>query len=85
MRNGDTGNVAFINNFATSYAIPISKSYEELELHFFIDQSSIEMFSSDGVYVSTNLCFPKEMYHILSVSSEVKEARVRRFESIWNN
>ena len=56
---------------------------DQLTLRILFDQSSIEVFTADGVGVITALCFPGHMYHQITRSAPVISCRTRILNTIW--
>jgi fructan beta-fructosidase len=54
-----SANTAFNPKFPSRTEAPLEIGTEPLELHIFVDRSSIEVFSGHGQTVLTNLVFPK--------------------------
>jgi fructan beta-fructosidase len=54
-----SGNTAFNAKFPSRTVAPLHIGTEPLELHIFVDRSSVEVFSGHGETVLTNLVFPK--------------------------
>ena len=80
-RTSSTGKVSFNNLFSVpSIAAPFNEEADIMELHVFIDRSSVEIFNADGTMVMTNIVFPKEPYHIIS---GVENVEYRELKSIW--
>ncbi len=83
-RNASTGRADFNGTFSIpSMQAPLCVTGEEVTLDFFIDQSSVEIFTAEGTLSMTNLVFPSSIYNSLQVSGARAEARVRPLESIW--
>lgn len=80
-RTSATGDVSFNNLFSIpSISAPYNTSADELELHLYVDASSVELFSADGTVVITNLVFPTTPYDRIS---GVEGVSYRALDSIW--
>ena len=62
---------------------PLNVEGEKVTLDFYVDQSSVELFSGEGSMSMTNLVFPEAIYNSLSVSGTNYDAKVRKLERIW--
>ncbi len=83
-RNSQTGKTDFAGAFSIpAMQAPLSVAGGDVTLDFFVDQSSVELFTADGAVSMTNLVFPKSIYNMLSVSGADFEAKVRTLGSIW--
>lgn len=51
-------------------------------LDVFVDQSSVEIFTENGLMAQTNLVFPRSIYNRLVGNVKLK-AKVRPLSSIW--
>ncbi|MCR5454614.1 MAG: glycoside hydrolase family 32 protein [Bacteroidales bacterium] len=84
LRTAATGRYDFNGMFSIpSMTAPISVENGELVLDFFVDQSSVEIFSQEGNMSITNLVFPTSIYNQVSVSGTEFTAQVRQLERIW--
>ena len=63
-----------------SISVPVRGSGDEVELHFFVDQSSVEIFTADGTSAATVLVFPSQMYDRFTGAAG---AEYRELNSIW--
>lgn len=80
-RSSVTGAVDFNPNFSIpSMVAPLHTAADEVELHFFVDQSSVEIFTADGTTASTVLVFPTSIYNRLEGADGVE---YRELKSIW--
>lgn len=80
-RTSTTGNVSFHGFFSLpSLSSPYDNTLSELELHIFVDDSSVEILSADGSAVITALVFPSVPYDRISGVSSVS---YRPLTSIW--
>ena len=68
-RNAQTGQTGFAGAFSIpSMQAPLCVVGNTVTLDFFVDQSSVELLTSDGSMSITNLVFPRSIYNKLSVS-----------------
>lgn len=82
-RNDKTGAVSFNGSFPRfSMRTPVPGTATDLTLDIYIDQSSVEVVSADGLVNITNLVFPSSIYNNVKVDGADK-GRVRTLESIW--
>lgn len=80
-RTSSTGASSFHNLFSVlSISAPFNVEGDTMELHVFIDRSSVEVFNADGTMAITVIVFPKEPYHIIS---GVENVEYRELKSIW--
>ena len=83
-RNAQTGKTDFAGAFSIpSMQAPLNVVGNTVTLDFFVDQSSVELLTSDGSMSITNLVFPKSIYNTLSVSGANYKAQVRQLKSVW--
>ena len=83
-RNKQTGATAFSGNFSLpSVVAPLNTSGNTVILRFYIDQSSVELFTADGSMAQTLLVYPKSIYNRLTVDGKPATGRVRTIKSIW--
>ena len=83
-RTSATGQTSFNGTFSIpSMQAPLCVEGDKVTLDFFVDQSSVELFTAEGTMSMTNLVFPQTIYDRLSVSGAAFEAQVRRLKSIW--
>ena len=83
-RNKQTGETAFSGNFSLpSVVAPLNTSGNTVTLRFYIDQSSVELFTADGSMAQTLLVYPKSIYNSLTVDGKPATGRVRTIKSIW--
>lgn len=79
-RTASTGASAFSGLFSIpSVVMPIKGSSDEVELHFFVDQSSVELFTADGSSAATVLVYPSSIYNRFDGA----DAEYRELSSIW--
>lgn len=62
---------------------PLNTVGDHVTLDFFVDQSSVEIFTQNGSMSMTNLIFPKSIYNSLNVTGATYEAKIRGLKSIW--
>ncbi len=84
-RTGTTGQF----DFATTFSIPSIKSPFNTEgdvaiVDFFVDQSSIEIFTENGSMAQTNIVFPKSIYNSIESDNMDIRAKVRPLNNIWS-
>ena len=80
-RTSATGDISFNGSFSLpSIAAPYNKTLDTLELHIYVDKSSVEIISEDGTTVLTCLVFPSIPYDRLI---GVDEVYYRPLKSIW--
>lgn len=83
-RNASTGQTNFSSTFSVpSMRAPLQTTDKIVTLDIFVDQSSVEIFTQDGLTSMTNLVFPKSIYNQLTISGADCKAQVRRLNSIW--
>lgn len=80
-RTGSTGKVDFHNLFSMpSVSAPFNADASDIELHVYVDHSSVEIISADGTVSLTNLVFPIIPYDRIEGVSSVT---YRPLKSIW--
>ena len=80
-RNANTGAISFSGQFSLpSVQAPLNTTASEMTLDIYIDQSSVEVISSDGAVSLTNLVFPTSIYNSCSTTGT---AKVRSLKTIW--
>lgn len=80
-RTSTTGDVSFHNLFSIpSTSAPYDTKADDLELHIFVDASSVEIVSGDGVVSITNLVFPTSVYDRIN---GVEGVSYRAIKSVW--
>ena len=83
-RTSATGQTSFNGTFSVpSIQAPLCVDESTVTLDIFVDQSSVEIFTSTGSMSMTNLVFPSSIYNSLSVDGDTYEAQVRKLNSIW--
>ncbi len=79
-RTASTGKSAFSGLFSLpSVVMPIKGTSDEVELHLFVDQSSVELFTADGSSAATVLVYPSSIYDRFDGA----DAEYRELSSIW--
>lgn len=80
-RVSTTGVSSFTTNFSlSSLAAPYNKSAEKLELHIYVDASSVEIINEDGTLALTCILFPSSTYDRVS---GIEDVDYRPLVSIW--
>ena len=80
-RTSTTGETRFNNMFSLpSISSPFNCDDKEMELHVFVDRSSVEIMNATGTMCLTNLVFPRESYNRIS---GVEDVSYRKLSSIW--
>lgn len=80
-RTSTSGNISFNGLFTIpSMVAPYDKNASELELHIFVDHSSVEILSNDGISVLTCLVFPSKPYDRITGADNVT---YRALKTIW--
>ena len=83
-RGQQTGDVSFNGMFSLpSVKAPINTEGESVTLRFYIDQSSVELFTADGSMAQTVLVYPKSIYNSVTVDGQAATGRVRAIKSVW--
>ena len=83
-RTSASGQTGFNGTFSVpSMQAPLCVTESTVTLDIFVDQSSVEIFTSTGSVSMTNLVFPKSIYNTLSVVGDTYEAQVRKLNRIW--
>ena len=83
-RTSASGQTVFNGTFSVpSMQAPLCVTESTVTLDIFVDQSSVEIFTSTGSVSMTNLVFPKSIYNTLSVVGDTYEAQVRKLNRIW--
>ena len=80
-RSGSSGVTNFHPLFSLpSVQAPLNCSGNEIELHIYLDRSSVEIISAEGTMAMTNLVFPSVPYDRIS---GVDNVSYRALKSIW--
>jgi len=84
-----SANVHFNKAFPSKTEAPLPIGTRPLQLHIFVDRSSVEVFAQDGAVAITNLVFPQPASTGLSLHTAggpLKEIRVSvwALQSAWN-
>lgn len=83
-RNASTGKTGFNGSFSIpSMQGPLCTEGDTVTLDIYVDQSSVEIFTSEGTLSMTNLVFPSSIYNSLKTTGSVQSSKVRRLKSIW--
>ena len=83
-RNAHTGKVDFNGNFSlSSMRAPLKVTGDKVVLDFFVDQSSVEIFTQQGTMAMTNLVFPSSIYNSVEVEGADFKCEARSLKSIW--
>lgn len=78
MDRNQSGLVAFSKEFPAVTVAPVYGT-KEMNLRFFVDNSSIEAFGNDGEFAMTNLVFPTDAYDRISFYAKGGSYRVTKF------
>lgn len=79
-RTASTGKSAFSGLFSLpSVVMPIKGASDEVELHLFVDRSSVELFTADGASAATVLVYPSGIYDRFDGA----EAEYRELAPVW--
>lgn len=62
---------------------PLNTEGNLVELNIFVDQSSVEVFTSNGSMAQTNLVFPSSIYNHIHLTGKVNSSKVRKLKNIW--
>lgn len=62
---------------------PVRTDGDEVTLDIFVDQSSVEVFTSNGSLAMTNLVYPTTIYNQISASAPIQKLRYRKLQSAW--
>lgn len=76
----NSGIVDFSQDFPAVTTAPTFNGGKNLTLRIFVDRSSVEVFTSDGRSVMTNLVFPSTPYSTLSVNTDGQQARIKELK-----
>ena len=83
-RSAATGDTSFNGTFSVpAMQGPLCTEGTEVTLDFFVDQSSVELFTREGTLSMTNLVFPTGIYNHLEVTGAAAQAEIRSLSSIW--
>lgn len=83
-RTSATGKTSFNGTFSIpSMQAPLCVEGESVTLDFFVDQSSVELFTENGSMSMTNLVFPSAIYNQLSVTGTATKAQLRTLQRVW--
>ena len=85
-RTSTTGDIGFSTSFSIpSIKSPFNTAENTITLDMFVDQSSIEIFTADGIMAQTNIVFPKSIYNMLRTDDMSIKAQVRLLQNIWES
>lgn len=85
-RTSTTGDIGFSTSFSIpSIKSPFNTAENTITLDMFVDQSSIEIFTADGIMAQTNIVFPKSIYNMLRTDNMSIKAQVRPLQNIWES
>ena len=85
-RNAHTGDVSFSGEFSLPVMrAPLKVEGDKVVLDFFVDQSSVEIFTQQGTMAMTNLVFPSSIYNRVEVEGAEFKCEARSLKSIWKN
>lgn len=84
-----SGDVSFSNQFPGIFKAPLSADDGEIDLHIFLDKSSVEVFGNDGRATLTDRIFPSAAGDGISLfsrggSTTLISLDVWKLNSIWN-
>ena len=83
-RTATTGKTSFNGSFSVpTIQAPLNTEGNTVTLDFFVDQSSVELFTQNGSMAMTNLVFPTSVYNRLTVTGTTYKAQVRKLNRIW--
>lgn len=83
-RNSRSGDVSFNGSFSLSSIIaPVNTVGSTVTLRFYIDRSSVELFTAGGTMSQTLLVYPKSIYNSILVDGHAATGRVRSLRSVW--
>ena len=83
-RNSTTGQTGFNSTFSIpTMQAPLNTEGNNVTLDVYVDQSSVEIFTENGLASMTNLVFPRTIYNRLSITGADCTAQVRKLKSIW--
>ena len=83
-RTAASGKTSFNGTFSIpSMQAPLSVEGQSVTLDFFVDQSSVEIFTAEGTMSMTNLVFPSSIYDRLTVSGTASDLKVRQLNRVW--
>ncbi len=83
-RTGSSGNTSFNGTFSIpSMNAPLCVEGNSVTLDVFVDQSSVEIFTSEGTLAVTNLVFPQAIYNRFTADGADCQAQVRQLKRIW--
>ncbi|UUZ86745.1 GH32 C-terminal domain-containing protein [Paenibacillus sp. P26] len=84
-----SGAASFEKGFAETMSAPVRRVGNKLKLHFFVDESSMELFANDGETVLSNLIFPDPTSSGLELTAEggvtLNAARYYPMHTVWRD
>ena len=81
-RNSKTGRTDFAGNFSLpAIRMPLTGQGDEVELNIYVDQSSVEILTADGLSCSTQLVYPGSIYDRMTYDGTAT-AQYRTFQSV---
>ncbi|PKQ45400.1 glycosyl hydrolase family 32 [Confluentibacter flavum] len=84
-----SGKIDFEKGFSKRITSPRLVNNNKVDLTLIIDDSSVELFTDDGLTVMTALCFPQKKYNNLKLKSNsnflINNLDYWSLKSIWNN
>lgn len=83
-----SGDMAFSERFSGRHTAPAKLDSRTIKLYLYLDESSVELFTEDGLTVMTELFFPAEPFTQIKVfaeggAAELVEATLYPLERIW--
>lgn len=82
-RGGRTGTFTSRVFPLTAVRGPLNTDKNDIVLHFYVDQSSVEITTEDGSVIMSTLVFPETIYDRLSISGQNVSAEVRDLARVW--
>ncbi len=77
----NSGVVKFSENFAMKPSIaPRFSKYDNLKINFILDKTSVELFYDEGETVMTEIFFPSEPFHTLSLETLAKKTSLKNLK-----
>lgn len=85
----DSGITDFSNLFSTHHSAPLQPESSRVNMHIFVDESSIELFANDGKVVFSDLIFPDPASRSMSFYTDggkvnVVTMKVYALTDLWN-
>ena len=83
-RTSTSGKTSFNGTFSIpSIQAPLCTEGTSVVLDFFVDQSSVEIFTENGSMAMTNLVFPQSIYNQFTVTGTATKAQLRTLKRVW--